>query len=360
MVAARAVLAVAVFVSSLAWFGAGSAHACSCEIVSTGTIDVAVGAFVGTVVDTTEVESRYEGQRAYVAEIEVERDLKGNLADVIFVEGEPDDGGNCGITVRSGQRIAQIVGTDSEGTIFISGCGGITDDLLDSWQPPAGEGGVAEAFLTTWGRSHRIAAVDETGQRIAFGSGVGDVQMMGLCDGDEALVEVVSDHGPEGSRSLLEIRDLATFEITQSWTLPDAWYDFVECSLDPLDLRLIGTASGEREPSGYELVDGEFAQVASLVMPETRATRIVDRWPTVVTSRGARFEVDESYHSVFELPIRVDVPATGPLTAPDLGAGLVPGTPDGPAAPTTPWALILVPLAVLVGAVGFLVARKRQ
>src|SRR6185295_7995655 len=105
--------------------GAQAAHACSCLIGDPrDALHRSDGAFVGTLVERTEVDDQTS-----IFTFEVETAVKGMIGAEVDVRSA-SNGASCGLEVEFGQRIGLLLGTDEDGAWISNLCSQIDPEVL--------------------------------------------------------------------------------------------------------------------------------------------------------------------------------------------------------------------------------------
>lgn len=355
-------LSALILASGLVAFGSATAVACSCEGTDVSSLDRADAAFSGTVETIAGTEPRHEDEDAYLATIAVETDLKDNLDDTIHIRSYRDDGGNCGLNLSTGDRIEATIYVDETGSFLVDGCSLAYGDVMDSWSPPTGTGGVAELFVTAYSAPYRFIAYGATGDRLAFAAGQGRTVLMGLCDDDETLVEVVEVGGY--AEILVELRSVETLAIGETIPLIVDGETFIAseiaCATNPTELAIWGRPTDR--PADDRVViyrDGTWTEADAAEQPRTRSTQVTPDWPSIALSNG-EIQMQNGFDRLFALPVAVEVPATAAPVSPPLGAGLSApvATVEGRSSPAVFWVLGLG-VVIIVGLSVYLLRRDR-
>src|SRR4029079_893335 len=124
-----AVVSVLAFLLVVA--GAQAAHACSCLIGDPrDALHRSDGAFVGTLVERTEVD-----QQTAIFTFEVETAVKGTIGAEIDVRSA-SNGASCGLEVEFGQQVGLLLDAADDGAWMSSLCAQMDPDvLLEAAQP---------------------------------------------------------------------------------------------------------------------------------------------------------------------------------------------------------------------------------
>lgn len=319
------VAAVLMAATTLVLASQQAAFACSCAFPDLGTLDQAPAAVIGTVTAVDDVPDRFEDEQAYVATVSVERDLKGNLADEIYLRAYDDDGGNCGVTLRPGSEISALIWEDEEGVLHTDGCSGVPQSLFEDWSPPVGVGGVAEAVAATWGGGYRVVAYDGSGTRIAFGPEQGVVVSMGACEDGLGMVELTD----EGEVSLRGFEDFAV--VGNAGAVPERPSTFslesVACNLGSMTVEVIASNNaGELFVHRWEA--GEWTeQEMSNLEPAGITLDSNEWWPEIDTLHGGVIQPGDNFNAVMLLEETVTIAAQDGEAVPvrQLGTGAAPG-----------------------------------
>lgn len=312
--------------TGLVVLGAGTAVACSCEENDLASLDSAHAVFSGTIESTADVDDAYEDENAFVATITVDVDLKDNLDDTITVRSYSDDGGNCGSSMRDGQQIAARIWVDPDGRFLVDGCSYVQESLLSLWSPPAGPGGAAEVLVTTNSAPYRFVAFSSTGDRLSFGYGEGRTMLLGLCEDDATLVEIVQDQTTGDQR--VELRAIDTFEILDMIPLIADDERFaaqeITCGTEPIALSMWAQPMDRTGAAqGFVYEQGAWVAVDFESQPMTRSRGSFVDWPAERLSAG-EIQMQNDYDKVFRFPSELVVPAAEARVAPQLGAGVDP------------------------------------
>ena len=219
-----AVVSVLAFLLVLA--GAQVAHACSCFIGDPrDALHRSDGAFVGTLVERTEVD-----EQTSIFTFEVETAVKGTLGAEVDVRSA-SNGAACGLEVEFGQRIGLLLGTDEDGAWISNLCSQIDPEvLLKAAEPLPEPDGVGPVRFVVGGNlgENRLMALDRKGRTLAYGPGDGYARDVDVCPGATRALEAVT----LGRRAQLVVRDLPSLDVVRTITLAETrrpWLPHAEC-----------------------------------------------------------------------------------------------------------------------------------
>jgi|GEM_PF-5126967 len=299
----------AVLTASLWFFAAPPAVACSCEGISATAIERGDAGLVGTITSMLPIAPEWEDQERFVARVQVQTDLKDNLADVVYVTSEVDDGGNCGVSWQTGLQIAAVIYHDN-GVLRTDSCSTMSADMAQAWQPAASVGGTA-VVLIGGELPYRMVAYDESAVPIAYAFGPGAVRSASVCPGGEVLLELV-DNYPVQTKSI-DTRSLSTFEVISSIE--------VGSDSDPIfDVRCDSADGTVATTNGFVLIDGEMQASTEQFAPIRFDTERF--WPHLETDVAEPIATDWWMSLAIELDEPVEVSAsdrTSPVV--QLGSG---------------------------------------
>jgi hypothetical protein len=219
-----AVVSVLAFLLVVA--GAQAAHACSCLFGDPrDALHRSDGAFVGTLVERTEVD-----QQTSIFTFEVETALKGSLGAEVDVRSA-SNGASCGLEVEFGRRIGLFLDVADDGA-WVSGlCSQIDPDvLLQAAQPLPAPDGVGPVRYVVGGNlgENRLMALDRKGRTLAYGLGDGYARDVDVCPGATRVLEAVT----WGRRAQLVVRELPSLDVVRTITLATTrrpWLPHAEC-----------------------------------------------------------------------------------------------------------------------------------
>jgi hypothetical protein len=208
-----AVVSVLAFLFVVA--GTQAAHACSCAIGDPrDALHSADGAFVGTLVERTEVDAQTS-----IFTFEVETAVKGTLGAEVNVRSA-SNGAACGLEVGFGQRIGLLLATAEDGAWASGLCSQIDPDvLLQAAQPlpePDGEGPVRFVVGGNLGEN-RLMSLDRIGRTLGYGAGNGHAQDVDVCPGATRVLEGAA----VGRQAQLVVRELPSLDVFRTITLAE-------------------------------------------------------------------------------------------------------------------------------------------
>lgn len=194
---------------------APAAHACSCALGDPrDALHRADGAFVGTLVQRTEVD-----EQTSIFTFEVETAVKGALAVEVDVRSA-SSGASCGLEVGLGQRIGLLLYVKEDGAWTSNLCSQIDPDvLLKAAQPlpaPDGAGPVRYVVGGNLGEN-RLMALDRKGRTLGYGSGDGYAQDVQVCPGANRVIEAAA----VGREALLVVRELPSLDVVRTISLAE-------------------------------------------------------------------------------------------------------------------------------------------
>ena len=226
LTSARRSAVVSVLAFLLVVAGAQVAHACSCLIGDPrDALHRSDGAFVGTLVERTEVD-----EQTSIFTFEVETAVKGTIGATIDVRSN-SNGASCGLEVEIGQRIGLLLGTDEDGAWISNLCSQIDPEvLLNAAEPLPEPDGVGPVRFVVGGNlgENRLMALDRTGRTLAYGPGDGYARDVDICPGATRVLEAVT----LGRRAQLVVRDLPSLDVVRTITLAETrrpWLPHAEC-----------------------------------------------------------------------------------------------------------------------------------
>ena len=206
--------------------GAQAAHACSCLIGDPrDALHRSDGAFVGTLVERTEVD-----EQTSIFTFEVETAVKGTFGAEVDVRSA-SNGASCGLEVDFGQRIGLFLDAADDGAWTSGLCSQIDPDvLLQAAQPlPAPDGAGPVRFVVGGNLGeNRLMALDRKGRTLAYGLGDGYARDVDVCPGATRALEAVT----RGRRAQLVMRELPSLDVVRTITLAETrrpWIPHAEC-----------------------------------------------------------------------------------------------------------------------------------
>ncbi|MEO8423334.1 MAG: hypothetical protein ABI595_05410 [Actinomycetota bacterium] len=205
---------------------AQAAHACSCAPGDPrDALHGADGAFVGTLVERTEVDDQTS-----IFTFEVETAVKGALGVEVDVRSA-SNGAACGLEVGFGQRIGLFLDTANDGAWTSGLCSQIDPEvLLEAAQPLPPPDGVGPVRYVVGGNlgENRLMALDRKGRTLGYGAGDGYAQDVQVCPGATRVLESAA----VGRKAQLVLRELPALEVVRTITLAETrrpWLPHAAC-----------------------------------------------------------------------------------------------------------------------------------
>jgi hypothetical protein len=206
---------------------AQAAHACSCALDDPrDALHGSDGAFVGTLVERTEVD-----EQTALFTFEVETAVKGTLGAEVDVRSA-SNGASCGLEVGVGQRIGLLLYTADDGAWASGLCSQVDPDVLvraaRPLPPPDGVGPVRFVVGGNLGEN-RLMALDRKGRTLGYGAGEGYAQDVHVCAGATVVLEAAV----VGRQARLVLRELPSLDVISTITLAETrrpWLPQTACT----------------------------------------------------------------------------------------------------------------------------------